>query len=178
MHEIQILTPDGQTRKVPLHKDAVTLGRSSAADLCYADDAGLSRHHLAIELKHGEWAVRDLGSKNGTLLNGIRITEPTALKLGDRITAGHLILVYDNTNDNATRAVVFVESEVGKTGASTVITDFENVIHGNQDADAVAGSAHVNALIRAGNELAGERPLPELFNEVRARLQESLRLCR
>ncbi len=164
MHEIQILTPDGQTRKVPLHKDALTLGRSSAADLCYADDAGLSRHHLAIELKNGEWAVRDLGSKNGTLLNGIRITEPAALKLGDRITAGHLILLYDHTNDNATRAVVFVESEIGKTGASTVITDFENVIHGNQDADAVAGSAHVNALIRAGNELAGERPLPELFN--------------
>ncbi len=163
MHEIQILTPDGQTRKVPLHKDTLTLGRSSATDLCYADDAGLSRQHLAIELHNGEWKVRDLGSKNGTLLNGIRITGPSALKLGDRITAGHLILLYDDSSDNATRAVVFVESEVGQPGASTVITDFENMLHGTPDAEAVAGSTHVSALIRAGNELAGERPLPELF---------------
>src|ERR1017187_1539872 len=95
--EIQILSPDGQTRIVPLDSERISLGRSSITELCYPDDSGLSRQHLAFEKEGGEWLIRDLGSKNGTLLNGVRITAPQVLKPGDRVTAGHLILVFDST---------------------------------------------------------------------------------
>jgi phosphoserine phosphatase RsbU/P len=166
MPDLQILSPDGQTRAMPLTGSSVTLGRSSTAELCYPDDAGLSRQHLAFESEGAEWFLRDLGSKNGTILNGARIEGRNALKPGDRVMAGHLILIYDNRKrvDDATR-VVFVDSGDASTSSSTVISDLAGVIKGEavKSGDPVAGSTAVQALIRAGNELAGERPLPELF---------------
>ncbi len=166
IRELQILSPDGETRIVPLESERISLGRSSVAELCYPDDAGLSRQHLTIEREGSEWAVRDLGSKNGTLLNGVRVSGRSLLKPGDRITAGHLVVIFNPSEDNATRAVIFIEGdEEESSSSSTVITNLEGVITGNvtKVADPAIGSAHVNALIRAGNELAGQRPLPELF---------------
>lgn len=165
--EIQILSPDGQTRVVPLDSDRISLGRSSTTELCYPDDSGLSRQHLAFEKDGDEWLIRDLGSKNGTMLNGIRITAPQVLKPGDRVTAGHLILIFDSSTIRATRPVVFFEDVAGEqdTSTSTVITGLEDVIQADK-AKPEIGSAHVSALIRAGNELAAKRPLPELFRVI------------
>src|SRR5205807_299174 len=61
--EIQILSPDGQTRIVPLEGQRISLGRSSITELCYPDDSGLSRQHLAFEQQGDQWTIRDLGSK-------------------------------------------------------------------------------------------------------------------
>src|SRR5437016_1571936 len=94
--ELLIHTPDGKTRNLPLNRDRFTLGRSSTNELCYAEDAGLSRQHLSIEKTGDEWVVRDLGSKNGTLVNGVRITSAHPLGPNDRITAGHLVLEFSN----------------------------------------------------------------------------------
>ncbi len=168
IRELQVLSPDGETKTIPLDGDRISVGRSSVAELCYPDDAGLSRQHMTIERDGAEWTVRDLGSKNGTLLNGTRISGRVVLKPGDRITAGHLVLIFDHTDDQATRAVVFVEGgddDEESSSSSTVITNLDRIITGDatKGADPAVGSAHVNALIRAGNELAGQRPLPELF---------------
>jgi sigma-B regulation protein RsbU (phosphoserine phosphatase) len=164
--EIQILSPDGQTRIVPLDGPRISLGRSSITELCYPDDSGLSRQHLAFERDGDEWLIRDLGSKNGTLLNGVRISAPQVLKPGDRVTAGHLILIFDSTTICGTRPVVFFEEapEDANT-SSTVITGLKDVIQEDK-VRPEAGSNHVSALIRAGNELAGQRPLPELFRVI------------
>jgi sigma-B regulation protein RsbU (phosphoserine phosphatase) len=168
MKEIQILSPDGQTRFVPLNGERISLGRSSAAELSFPDDTGLSRQHLALERDGDGWALRDLGSKNGTMLNGARITGRVPLKAGDRIAAGHLILVYDGTSSQTPKPVVVFdarEESEEQSSSSTVITHLEGVIKsdgGIAEAELLAAS-HVSALIRAGNELAGNRPLPELF---------------
>ncbi len=166
MPDLQILSPDGKTRSVPLAGQRLTLGRASISELCYPDDAGLSRQHLAFESEGSEWFLRDLGSKNGTILNGSRIDGRNPLKPGDRVMAGHLILIFDQRKklEDATR-VVFVDSTDVSTSSSTVISDLAGVIKGDslKAADPVMASAAVQALIRAGNELAGERPLPELF---------------
>lgn len=167
MPELQIFSPDGKSQKIPLENTRVTVGRSSVAELCYADDAGLSRQHLAFESDGRNWYVKDLGSKNGTLLNGTRITDRNPLKPGDRIMAGHLIMVFDSGAAPAmmTQAVVFVEPPGENTSSSTMVTDLAGVINGTAaKADgAISSATAVQALIRAGNELAGERPLPELF---------------
>ena len=63
---------DGKTATVALDRDRITLGRSSANELCYPDDVGLSRQHLALVRRNAQWTVEDLGSKNGTMLNGQR----------------------------------------------------------------------------------------------------------
>jgi phosphoserine phosphatase RsbU/P len=167
MPELQIFSPDGKSVKVPLQNTRVTVGRSSVAELCYPDDAGLSRQHLAFESDGRTWYVKDLGSKNGTLLNGSRISERNPLKSGDRIMAGHLIMVFDSPQgiSQHTQAVVFVEPPGEGGSSSTLVTDLAGVISGTsaKSDSAISSATAVQALIRAGNELAGERPLPELF---------------
>ena len=168
MKELQILSADGKSRVIALDAERLTVGRSNAAELCYPDDNGLSRQHLAFERDGDGWALRDLGSKNGTMLNGAKITERTPLKSGDRITAGHLIMIYDGAGLRAAKPVVVFDTREDteeQTSSGTVITQLEGVLK-NSDAAAPAetlAATHVSALIRAGNELAGHRPLPELF---------------
>ncbi len=169
MKELQILTPDGQNRFIPLNAERISLGRSSAAELSFPEDGGLSRQHLAIERDADGWALRDLGSKNGTMLNGARVTERMRLKPGDRVTAGHLILVYDGASSQLRQPVVVFDprEETGdqSTSSSTVISQLDGVIKpdGSAGAEQTLAASHISALIRAGNELAGNRPLPELF---------------
>jgi serine phosphatase RsbU (regulator of sigma subunit)/pSer/pThr/pTyr-binding forkhead associated (FHA) protein len=172
MTELQILSADGKSRSVPLIEGKrITIGRSSASEICFPEDNGLSRQHMAIEYEAGAWALRDLGSKNGTVLNGARVTAPTPLKEGDRIVAGHLIIICDGsggTSGSTTQPVVIfdpLEEDEVQTSSSTVITNLEGVIQPDDtqgDSQGVA-AAQVSALIRAGNELASHRPLPELF---------------
>ena len=157
MHELQILSPDGKSRIVSLEGEALSLGRSSTAELSFPDDNGLSRQHLVIEREADGWALRDRGSKNGTAVNGVRVNDRVILQTGDRISAGHLILIYDgNATGNSQPLVLFDPNDDTERTASssTVITDL--------DPNTLAAS-HISALIRAGNELAGHRPLPELF---------------
>src|SRR5215469_1800728 len=97
MKQIQIFSPDGQNRFVPLEADRIALGRAASVELSFPDDNGLSRQHLAIERDGDGWAILDLGSKNGTVVNGVKLTARTPLKPGDRITAGHLVIVYDGS---------------------------------------------------------------------------------
>jgi serine phosphatase RsbU (regulator of sigma subunit)/pSer/pThr/pTyr-binding forkhead associated (FHA) protein len=153
---------------VPLEGKKITIGRSRDSELCFPDDNGLSRLHLAIENHGGEWAVNDLGSKNGTMLNGAKLTALTPLKPGDRIMAGHLIIICDGATASSTKPVVVfdpTEDEEVHTSSSTVITNLEGVITTDAETgDSKGGAvAQVSALIRAGNELASHRPLPELF---------------
>ena len=63
--DLLIHTPDGKTRTLPLDRERFTLGRSSTNELCYSEDAGLSRQHMVLEKTGGTWTVRDLNSKGG-----------------------------------------------------------------------------------------------------------------
>jgi hypothetical protein len=78
--------PDG--RRVVLDQDKVTLGRLPECELAVAD-AGVSRRHA--EVRRGAdntWVVSDLGSTNGTKVNGLRISDARQLEDGDEITVG------------------------------------------------------------------------------------------
>lgn len=171
MKELQILSADGKSRIVPLEGPGLTIGRSSASTLSFPDDNGLSRQHLSIERTGDIWFVRDLGSKNGTVLNGVKVTEPAPLKSGDRITAGHLIITCDAASVQSTRPLVFfdpMEGDEAQTSSATVITTLDGLMRQSEKAaqakaGAAQNSALITALIRAGNELASYRPLPELF---------------
>ena len=74
-------------REVALSKGPNVLGRSNAADIC-VDDIGVSRHHARITVDDQGATLEDLGSKNGTLLNGRIIDSPMALADGARIVLG------------------------------------------------------------------------------------------
>ena len=77
----------GQTFRL---REATVLGRSFDADL-RLDDLAVSRRHARISLIGGSYFIEDLGSGNGTSVNGKTIAAPTPLKSGDQIgLAGNL----------------------------------------------------------------------------------------
>lgn len=161
--ELVIRNQDGSARQVPLEEGRIGLGRATTNELCYPDDFGLSRQHLAFELENGQWIVRDLGSKNGTLFNGFRISAPTPISDGDVINAGHLQINVSGgaeTVDTMNHTVVFVEqAEVEAAPSNTVVANLSELKAGQS----VSSERHAEALVRAGRELAGHRPLSELF---------------
>src|SRR5918912_3318980 len=104
--ELLIQTPEGQAKTIPLTGERLAVGRSSASELCFPEDAGLSRQHFAFEVQGDDWTVQDLGSKNGTFVNNIPLKARLILKPGDRITAGHLTVVYSPEGKGPAAGVV------------------------------------------------------------------------
>jgi phosphoserine phosphatase RsbU/P len=158
--ELSIRKPSGETQVVILKQDRYELGRADTNDLCFRDVAGLSRKHLAFERDGTNWAVRDLGSTNGTFLNGTQLTGSQVLKPKDRVTAGELSVVYSEGAAPANQTVVFIE----KTAETTEETSMTSSFDGLEEESKSAVSAHVDALIRAGRELAGHMPLDKVFD--------------
>lgn len=78
-------TATGQVFKLP--RGAAEIGRSQSAAVRLLDD-GVSRVHARLRLETDELWVEDMGSRNGTFVNGARITQPTALRDGDKIQVG------------------------------------------------------------------------------------------
>ncbi len=74
-------------------KPGAVIGRSRSADLQF-EEKTLSRHHARIVCEGGIWSLTDLGSSNGTFVNGSAILCPTALKDGDAIRLGELNLIF------------------------------------------------------------------------------------
>jgi len=66
---------------------SLTMGRSPQAEL-RLDDDGISRNHARIRSETGRSWVQDLDSRNGTFVNGERITSDVELKDGDKIQVG------------------------------------------------------------------------------------------
>ena len=93
MAEISVQAADGSRERYPLLKARVTIGRSRDSDI-FLPDQWLSRQHAEILQKPDGYYVSDLGSKNGTLLNGGRIHEQQRLRAGDIITLGEHILTF------------------------------------------------------------------------------------
>mgnify|MGYP001767390539 CR=1 FL=1 len=82
-----------QVDVVPLgeHRELI-LGRARSAAVRFAPrlDAAVGRYHARIEPgpEPGRFLVTDLGSRNGTLLNGLPVTGPSALRSGDVLQLG------------------------------------------------------------------------------------------
>lgn len=75
--------------------DLVTIGRASTAVVCLAGDAQVSRLHAVLERVGGVWTIVDDGlSRNGTWLNGRRLTHRIRLRDRDRIKVGETTLTF------------------------------------------------------------------------------------
>jgi hypothetical protein len=76
--------------------DSFLIGRNPDAHLCLPDDRYFSRNHCLLEINPPHSFVRDLGSTNGTFLNGQRVTN-AFLNNGDRIQCGETVLFVEVT---------------------------------------------------------------------------------
>jgi hypothetical protein len=85
--------PEGE--ELTLNSSALLLGRGSENDVNLARDEYASSKHLRVEPRRdGVW-VEDIGSTNGTYLNGIRLTRPKKLAPGDVVRVGETELRYE-----------------------------------------------------------------------------------
>jgi len=71
--------------------DVVVMGRSNETDVVL-DDPYASDFHLRLVSQEGGMMLHDLGSTNGTYVNGRRISAPTELKRGDTIQVGKTVM--------------------------------------------------------------------------------------
>jgi pSer/pThr/pTyr-binding forkhead associated (FHA) protein len=69
-----------------VNRGQITLGRSSSCQLVFDDDT-VSRRHAALVCRDGAWHVVDLGSSNGTYVNGRRVVD-AEVRPGDELTLG------------------------------------------------------------------------------------------
>jgi pSer/pThr/pTyr-binding forkhead associated (FHA) protein len=89
---VVVVEGPGAGTEVVIDREEMVIGRNAGADLSLPDDA-LSGVHAAIELGLAGFRIRDLGSTNGTFVNGSQV-QATDLKNGDRITLGEHTLEY------------------------------------------------------------------------------------
>ncbi len=74
--------------------DTFLIGRTDDSHLCLPEDKFFSRHHCLLEITPPRCFLRDLGSTNGTFVNGQRTTE-AFLRSGDRIQGGETVLLVE-----------------------------------------------------------------------------------
>jgi S1-C subfamily serine protease len=88
--EIRIMTGARAGQVVHLDKPVVVAGRQKDSDLRFDPhkDIDVSARHAEIRHDKGKYTLHDLGSTNGTLVNGEKISEPRELKTGDRVQFG------------------------------------------------------------------------------------------
>lgn len=80
-----LILPDG--REVPIDHRPVVIGRMPGCEIVLADP-NVSRRHAEVRDEGGRWVVSDLGSTNGTKVNGVRLAAPQELAPGDEIRVG------------------------------------------------------------------------------------------
>ena len=71
--------------------DDVTVGRAGGCTLVLAEDSFVSQVHARVFRRDGDTLLEDLGSKNGTYVNGEKVVAPTRLRKGDRIQFGETV---------------------------------------------------------------------------------------
>jgi DNA-binding CsgD family transcriptional regulator len=133
----------GPVRSIDLDWSRVTVGRQSDNVIALPDDLLASRHHATLELRDGHWWIRDLRSRNGTLVDGRSIDGMHPLVEGSTIKIGRTELVIHDVADDA-----------GLTAADNLV--------GPRDADRLsAREREVMTLVAQG--LSDERIAEALF---------------
>ncbi|HEY8430343.1 MAG TPA: response regulator [Sandaracinaceae bacterium] len=147
--------------RYPLVGGAVVLGRSDDCDL-QLDDPKVSRVHARLVRQGEQWLIEDLGSRNGTLVNGERLTERRALSFGDRVQLSpDTMLVFAREDPLEDRLLHRQKMEVIGQLAAGIAHDFNNLLN-----VIAAGVAHLGGL-PPGTTL-GDPDVRECVEDVRA----------
>ncbi len=100
-----VIAGTNQGTEVLLQGEPVLIGRGGDCDLTLHDTYA-SRHHCWIEPRGDAWAVRDLGSKNGTLVDGTRVEYEQPLYDGEVLTVGRSQLRFSDPTATRTYHIV------------------------------------------------------------------------
>jgi two-component system NtrC family sensor kinase len=92
MSALVVIRGPGAGTQIPLREGVQRIGRDSHCDIHF-DDTETSRNHAEIQCESSQVAIKDLGSSNGTFVNGQKI-QVHQLKAGDFIQIGRRLLAY------------------------------------------------------------------------------------
>lgn len=114
MPEFSLLLGRRVIRTVEIDQPVIRVGRSDDADILI-DNPSISRNHADFRREGDRWVVEDLGSANGTFLNGDRIGSAQPVKAGDEVGFGKFSIVFDKMlgAEGAPRAQPTMASSAG-----------------------------------------------------------------
>lgn len=92
MATLIVLQGPDKGRTLRTSDEVVVIGRGGTQ--VPLTDPTISRRHAELRVTDGNWLIADLGSANGTYVNGVRLQRPARLKHGDQIRVGSTLLVY------------------------------------------------------------------------------------
>jgi serine phosphatase RsbU (regulator of sigma subunit) len=149
---LTIYQPGVPPQQMALPPSTVSLGRASDCTVPMRDRF-LSRRHAEIVPDGGHWFVRDLGSVNGTLVNGARVKDRLVLHNGDRIALGDSEVVFHDKE--STSQFIAVEGDAHATNMAIRIDD---------DSDVRGAELASRVLSSLALEFLEDRPMSELFD--------------
>jgi len=150
--------------KIDVAGPTITLGRATDCTIPIKDRY-LSRRHAEIVYASGQWAVRDCGSVNGTLLNGAKLTVVTPLFPGDRIVLGDSEVIFEaDQADTSQSQLIALDSN----------SHAKNLAIKLQDAVSGDTAAHTGVIASLALELIADRPMTELFDFILDRVVDLL----
>jgi hypothetical protein len=106
--QFQLIMRSGPTpgAAFTLEGDQITIGRDSTNEIVI-NDAEVSRRHARLTFQGGKYVLEDLGSTNGTFVNGQRLAGPRVLKPGEVVSFGEqIVLVFEVINIDAGATMV------------------------------------------------------------------------
>lgn len=165
MPEIAIQSAGGAHRRIGLTRAVLSIGRSRESDV-FLPDQWLSRHHAEIRIRGEACFVADLGSKNGTLLNGLRVAGEQRLRHGDVITLGEHVLTF-LAEDAAAAGEDDGDAEPAGTQVFSVAALSEEATREvKEPGDLARQNRLLSILNKAGRTLLHHQPMPELFETI------------
>jgi len=142
--------------KFLLGQGKVVIGHGQDCDIAI-DNAAISRKHAQIEYSDGEYIVSDLGSSNGTFLNGQQINKPEVLKPGTNIGIAKFNLTFQETPQSEVQkmmgdmddmeATVVVDSEKMAQSFAAIESDAAPASSGPRKLVVLKGQANVKELL-------------------------------
>jgi len=161
--------------------DSVPLGRAS--EQVPLTDLTVSRRHAKLEWATNGWVIADEGGANGVFINGLKISKPTKLKVGDQIRLGSSLLVFGAPVHSVSLAESDAVSPQGSAGPgdssiiSTVPSNDDSVILAAPEPSQVA-MAHFRVLLQISTAIASVFDQQQLLNKVMDLVFEQLRADR
>lgn len=140
--------PDGEARSFPVTRSSTTLGRGEECTLRIPVDR-VSRRHCELIQNNGHLLIKDLGSSNGTYVNGKRVVE-AKLKAGDRLQVGPVIFTLQVDGKPAK-----IKPIVSKPAAPAAADEF-TLKHPAEDESPVGAVSDEAGLLEAGDEIAAD----------------------
>jgi Nif-specific regulatory protein len=156
---------------IPLSEGEVTIGREASNGIAVTDPS-VSRKHCLLSAQDGRFRVRDLDSRNGTLVNGAAAVGEQWLQHGDEIVAGDSSFQFLLEEEEITPASGRVEFEDAPTTAETTIIHPRDVVYLQperllRELPATSGVArNLNALLKISRIVHAIRDLNDLQGQL------------